>query len=139
MTAKKQEKEKGETRTIRLPVELTTVELVARAKSISRTIEEKRTLSDRLDEHVETSKAHTKSLESQIEALDGVIADIARCVRTGREDRDVQVFDEFEGDVVLTKRVDTNEVVSSRGMTEAERQRDLFKGVKPKPVDDLPI
>jgi hypothetical protein len=47
-------------------------------------------------------------------------------LRTAR----VEVYDEFdfkEG-TVFTKRADNDEVVASRGMTEAERQRSLFSG-----------
>jgi len=64
-------------------------------------------------------------------------------VRNGREDREVEVNDEFdfkEG-TVFTKRADNDEVVASRGMTEAERQRSLFKeksGKGEKPAEASP-
>jgi hypothetical protein len=53
-------------------------------------------------------------------------------VRTRSERREVTVFDrmDYKAGAVHTVREDTFEVVSTRGMSEADRQRGLFTDAK---------
>lgn len=111
-----------------LPVELNRDEVIARAKVMSGLVAEQRTTKVRLEIHTKAAKSTKEQLEGEIEALASRIGELATAVRNGREDREVEVYDapDFKNGTMLTLRADTDELVSSRGMTEAERQRSLF-------------
>jgi hypothetical protein len=115
-------------RTMFLPVELSAPEVLARAKHLSALVAEQREARERLDAHTKAAKSAKEGLEGEIEGLASRIAELATVVRNSREDREVEVYDspDFVAGTMLTKRNDTGELVGSRGLTEAERQRNLF-------------
>jgi hypothetical protein len=121
--------EKGKVHTMFLPVELKGEEVAARAKQLTALIREKGEAADKLEAHIKAAKGAKESFESDIDDLDSRIRSLSIVVANEREDRHVEVYDEldFAGGIVFTKRSDTQAVVASRGMTEAERQRALFK------------
>jgi hypothetical protein len=112
-----------------LPVTLSPDEVAARSKTLTGLIDEERVAQLRLDDFTESAKDTKKRMESDVDTLRWRIRDLATVVRNAREDRDVEVYEDldFRAGVVLLKRRDTDELVDSRGMTEAERQRSLFK------------
>ena len=120
---------RGETRTMRLPVELTHDEVFARGKQLAAVKDEHTTAMDRLDRATIAWKATKEGIQNDINETEERMRVIARVIRSAREDRDVEVVDEpnYKTGVMATIRLDTGELVASRGLTEAERQRSLFK------------
>jgi hypothetical protein len=120
---------RGETRTMLLPVELTHDEVFARGKQLAAVKDEHTTAMDKLDRAAIAWKATKEGVQNEINETEERMRIIARAVRSGREDRDVEVVDEpnYKTGVMATIRLDTGELVASRGLTEAERQRSLFK------------
>lgn len=128
--------ERGQVRTMKLPVELTHDEIFARGEQLARIKDEHTKAQTELADGIEAWKETKKGMEVRVSTFEFQMRDVAKVVRSGREDRDVEVYDEFDfkQQTVFTKRVDTDHVVASRGMTQAERQRSLFKAEgKPEP------
>jgi len=119
---------RGELRTMPLPVKLTEEELRARSKRLSAEVKECEREEQVLEDTIEAAKEARKAQENKIAALRAVLRATAEVVQSGRETRDVEVRDEMDwkASTVLTRRTDTDELVASRGMSEAERQRCLF-------------
>lgn len=108
-----------ETRT--LPVRLTDGELLAKSKELAAKITE-------LDEVEDRKKSAVAQCKVKSDELDLDIHKIARILRTGREDREVEVS-EIRNDPARTievVRLDTGEIVESRPMTIHELQKPLF-------------
>ncbi len=134
-------KASGETRTMRLPVALEKDEVLARGKELARLKDEHTKANDDLDQASTAWKATKEQIQGRIDDADEQMRRVARVIRSGHEDRDVEVIDEpnYKTGVMASVRLDTGELVGSRGLTEAERQRSLFKGeAKPAAKDDKP-
>lgn len=107
-----------------LPVKLSTEELTLRGQELAQ-------------KHAELSKQdqETKTIKARWyrdrKAVQGEIERLAQAVNTGVEEREVEVVLEkdLEAKMLITRRLDTNEVVSSIPM----QSRDLQLG-----IDDLP-
>lgn len=100
-----------------LPVALTATELLDRGDQLARAHQAVRI------EQAE-QKAKKEDLKQRLEDLEGEVGKLARIVRDKSEPRDVEcarVFD-FDKSTVEIVRTDTGEVVSSRTMTDQERQ-----------------
>lgn len=100
-----------------LPVRLTKDELeIIGKEQAAKTLE-----ADRLDEK---KKAIAAELAGQVKALESRVRDCARMVDTGIEHRDVMCREELNERTLTVRciREDTEEVVSERTMTIAERQ-----------------
>lgn len=121
---------RGETRTMKLPVELTHDELFARGKQLAGVKDEHTTAMDKLDRATTAWKATKEGVQNEINETEERMRIIARGIRSGREERDVAVVDEpnYKLGTMATIRLDTGELVATRGLSEAERQRSLFKG-----------
>jgi len=104
-----------------LPVRLTREELLARADELSHKHGEQ-------EEEERTQSDMKASMKSRMERLKLEITGIARVIREKAEDRMVECQERFdyEAKVVETFRLDTGEVVGSRGMTADERNLSLF-------------
>jgi hypothetical protein len=129
--------ERGQIRTMVLPVELTKDEILARGEELAGVKHEHTTAQQELENASEAWKETKKGMEVRIDAHEHRMRRLSTVIRAGREERDVEVFDEFDfkSGTVFTKRADTEKVVASRGMTQPERQRSLFKGVAPTPAE----
>lgn len=122
-----------DSKTMLLPVKLAESDVAVRAQELATAICNRGEAEDRLDNLVEASKASKKEVESEIAEHGSEARRLARIVRERKEDRDIPVRDDFDhaAGVVNTIRVDTSEVVGTRGMTFEERQRPLdFKAGK---------
>jgi len=126
--------EKGEIRTQRLPVELTPEEVILRSREAVAVVQEHRDQEQRLEDLTAGYKTAKEQLQEEIAASLVKLRALAEVVRNAREDRIVEVYDEIDAKAqkVNTIRADTKAIVGTRGMTDAERQRSLFKGVEPK-------
>ena len=115
-------------RTMNLPVILTRMEVEVRAKELASSVGTLRTRRLELDQFVEASKGTKKSMEADVEEILSEVSRLGEIVQTEKEPRDVKVYDvlDFEAGAVRTVREDTGDVVGTRGMSEAERQRSLF-------------
>jgi hypothetical protein len=122
----------GETRTMKLPVALEDAEILARGKELARLKDEHTKANDELDQATTAWKSTKERIQGDIDDRDEQMRRVARVIRSGHEDRDVEVLDEpnYKTGVMATVRLDTGELVATRGLTEAERQRSLFKGEK---------
>jgi len=111
-----------------LPVELTQDELLARGRELASVKDEHTQAQADLEAATEGWKDSKKAMQERIEDHESEMRRIARAIRSGREDRDVDVREEpdFETGIMRTVRADTGDLVQSRGLTEAERQRSLF-------------
>lgn len=125
---KAKEPARSNVRTMLLPVTLSAAEVMVRAKELAGTIKELSETQDRLEAHTEAAKTTKRGIEDEIDVLSKQCRMTGRVVSSGREDRDVEVYDELDyGKAsVYTKRADTEEIVGTRGMTEHERQRSLW-------------
>lgn len=128
--------EQAEIKTQKLPVKLTQAEMEIRAQELA-TAEATLSGSEMALEHeVERTKAAKKSIENDIATHRAEVGRLARVVRERREDRDVIVTEapDYDRGVIETVRVDTGEVIGTRGMTDLERQINIFerRAAKPK-------
>jgi len=112
--------------TKKLPCKLTDAERALKSGELSREVLNHKRL------ELERSLT-SQRLGKEIKASDRVIGDLAEEVRTGIELREVPVYEmrDFTARRVVTKRGDTNEIVSSRPMEPSEKQAGLFD---PNPV-----
>lgn len=125
-------------RTMSLPVRLSEDDVALRAQELA-TAEKVLTDSEnRLESFVESAKGTKKKLETEIDTARYAVGRLAEVVRERRELREVPIVEDsdFEKGAVNTVRTDTGEIVSTRGMTQEERQRSLFeaknkRGAKP--------
>lgn len=77
-----------------------------------------------------TESAQTQSKKQMKEDLDALLSKqrvLAKTIRQREEDRDVDVEIVFDYDLLQVRevRTDTGEMLASRTMTDAERQREL--------------
>lgn len=103
-----------------LPVKLTETEIKERGRKLAHLYEE--------IEIAEIGKAAAaRASKDRIETLQAEAGAIARVIRSGQEDREVQVQEEkdYSEGVCRMKRLDTGEVVETRAMTPQELQRPL--------------
>jgi hypothetical protein len=121
--------EVGKVKTMLLPVPLQQDEVRARSKMMCSLIADQRIAREELEAHLKNAKSGKEDIEGRMSTLAMRISECARVVQDEREDREIPVYEEidYKRETVFTKRQDTDEVVSSRGLTEAERQRSLFK------------
>lgn len=104
-----------------LPVRLTDTELLIKAKELSAKVAE-------LDAVEATKKSVAAECKVKYDTLNSDIHHLAKILRTGREDREIEV-QEIRNDPARTievVRIDTGEVVESRPMTINELQKPLF-------------
>jgi hypothetical protein len=122
----------AETRTVPLPVTLTKDEILARGKELARVKDEHTRAADELETAQLAWKTMKEGFANRISEAEDRMRQLARAINSGVETRDVEVCDEpeFKAGVMNTVRLDTGELVSSRGLTEAERQRSLFRPEK---------
>lgn len=82
-------------------------------------------------------KGEKQALKEDTETAYAKLTLLGRVVREKREFRAVQIVEQpdHERRVVDTVRIDTGEIVESRGMTPAELQRTLF-AVNAQPIED---
>lgn len=120
--------EKPKPRMVMLPVKLDKAAVMIRSKEMAEISKQRTDKAIELQAYVESSKGVKKTLESDLAALDAHLSLLGTVVRTESESREVEVLDEIDAKkgVMNTIRLDTNEVVGTRGLTEAERQRSLF-------------
>ncbi len=123
---------KSETRTMQLPVLLTHDELFARGQELARVKDQHTKAADELETATIGWKTAKESFANRISEAEDRMRGLARVIQSQRELRDVEVTDEpdYKLGVMNTVRLDTGELVSSRGLSEAERQRSLFKPEK---------
>jgi DNA polymerase II small subunit/DNA polymerase delta subunit B len=103
-----------------LPVRLTREELEARGQMLALKVDE------RAEIEVE-AKAEAAEYKAQMGDTDKEIRRLSRIVRDKSEPRPVECFEHlnFAGNEVQIVRRDTGEVVDTRAMTDADRQRNL--------------
>jgi hypothetical protein len=120
--------EKPKPRMVMLPVKLDKAAVMIRSKEMAEVSKQRTDKSIELQAYVEASKGAKKTLESELAALDAHLSLLGTVVRTESESREVEVLDEIDArkGVMNTIRLDTQEIVGTRGLTEAERQRSLF-------------
>jgi hypothetical protein len=124
----KPEKAVGKVATQLLPVKLTPSEIAVHAKKLANLVQERRSAEDRYEAHKEAAKTASKAIEDEVNELDLQIQKVAGVVRLGKEDREIEVYEEkdFKAGAIITKRADTKESVGTRPMTEKGRQQELF-------------
>ncbi len=111
---------------LELPVKLTEVELADCSYRLAENIGAL--------ESIETErKADNDHWNAKAKAVKPVIERLAKMVRERQELRQVEVRELLDGPAKTAKtiRVDTGEVIRTREMTEAERQRSLFETSEP--------
>lgn len=120
---------KPKTRTLSLPVKLDEAAVMVRAKEMANVSKQRTDKAHQLDAYVKESKATKDTLQSELNALDAQSTLLGTVVRTASEYREVEVLDEIDAKklVMNTVRLDTGEIIGTRGLTEAERQRSLFE------------
>jgi len=120
MTRRRSKKEIGETRKVVLPVKLTSAESALYGNCLAN-------LALELVALEETKREFAKDIGDQIKEKRKHLESKARVVRSGLEERYVEVRDEFrhETNEVDVVRMDTGEVVATRPMTEEDRQQPL--------------
>lgn len=135
-------------RTTSVLFEISTAELQFRSKQLAREVSDLRVRKLDLERHNESAKAGKTAIQADIDERQASVNRIAEVVRTGREDRTVEVYDVLRGEEnrVVTVRCDNGEETGTRGMNsgeraqwlkqeEAKRQRDLFPGVAATPLE----
>lgn len=82
-------------------------------------------------------KGEKQALKEDTETAYATLTILGRTVRDRKELRPVQIVEQpdHERRVVDTVRIDTGEIIESRGMTAAEQQRTLF-AVNAKPIEE---
>lgn len=100
-----------------LPVKLTREERELRASQLTETIAKH-------DQTDGERKAAATSYKAKIDGLNEEIRKLAGAVRSGLEHRDVEVEERPTSDFMINiYRTDTTELVDTRSMTDAERDR----------------
>jgi len=109
-----------------LPVELTDAELLVKSRELA-------THMQKLYDIRAEAKLSADGYKSTIKTLEQEIAEMQRVVKTGKELRPVEIFERkrFSRSVVEVVRADTFEVVRTRPMTDAEKQRGFFDEAPP--------
>lgn len=109
-------------KTMVLPVRLTADELAARHEELARAV-------DARDIHVAAAKSAATRAKNEVEKLEADIQRLKRICLDHAEGRPVETREEknHERLTIDLIRLDTYEVVQSRGMTEHERNGDLFE------------
>jgi hypothetical protein len=115
-------------KTMPLPVKLTEGEVALRAQELASAEAELGEVEVQLDQFTEAAKGTKKNLETKISEARAKVGRFARVVRDRSEYRLVEVIEEpdYERGAMDTVRKDTGEIVSTRGLTETERQQTLF-------------
>jgi hypothetical protein len=106
-----------ETFTRKLFCPLTSEELQARGSELATKMEER--------EQIEAELAEVKqTFKGRLEGVGNLISELKQIVLERRERREIECFNhmDFENDVVVTLRTDTNQEVDRRRMTAEERQ-----------------
>jgi hypothetical protein len=104
-----------------LPVRLTDAEVAQRAADLANATQTR--------ENLETQKSSTiASLTGDIKAQKLKISKLAKVVAERAEMRDVEIEESRDEErwMMVTKRLDTGEIISERQMTSEERQIQLF-------------
>lgn len=107
--------------TMSLPVALTDEELRARGAELARKVQ-------LAEELTEARKDAAKAAADEIKEVAAEVASLSTVVTSRREYRDVEVDvrKNLEARTMDTFRIDTGELVHSRGLTTAELQENLF-------------
>lgn len=104
-------------KTMSLPVRLTREERELRASQLTETISKH----DQVDGE---RKAAATGYKAQIDRLNEEIRRLAAAVRSGVEHRDVEIEERSTSDFMINiYRIDSNELVDTRSMTDSERER----------------
>jgi hypothetical protein len=106
-----------ETFTRKLYCPLAPDELQARGSELATKMEER--------EQIEAELTEVKqAFKSRLEGVGNLISELKQIVLERREKRDIECFNhmDFENDIVVTLRTDTNQEVDRRRMTPEERQ-----------------
>ncbi len=130
--AAKAEEPKPRTYIKRIEVDITEDEARQRGEELARIVKD--------IERVEAEKkASNADLKKRIDALDARKAELAEVIRTGREDREVEVFNARNESrcLIETCRADDGEIIESRPMTATERQLKMFPDTMPDSADEL--
>ena len=109
-------------RWMRLAVALTDEELENKKREL---VDWVRTRADNeadLESWVAEMKEDKKLKEATIVSAGGYANRAANIIKAGEEDRDVEVADHFDGGIIVTTRLDTGELVSTRPANDDERQ-----------------
>lgn len=127
-------------RTMLLPVKLDQDAVAVRAKEMGAVCKARTDKAIELEHYIKASKGAKETLLGELAGLDSHLSLLGSVVRTEREDREVEVLDEIDAKkgVMNTIRLDTNEVVGTRGLTEAERQRSLFDAQRERNLSSQP-
>lgn len=112
-----------------LPVPLTEDELRLKAQEMATAERLLGEAERKEDAEAELWKGKKKALENETGDARARLSLIGRVVREKREFRDIEIVEEpnHATKTVDTVRTDTGEIIETRGMTESEMQRSLFK------------
>lgn len=105
-----------------LPVELNDHEILQRGRLLSKLSNDRRM--------VELEKsAKAKEFSNRLKDIDGEIAKLSEVIETGQEPRDVkcQIEIDYQRKEHRVRRLDTDEVISCRALTESEQQMELVE------------
>lgn len=135
-------------RGMKLLFTLTKDDIDIRTRELVGAVNDRAEKSAEVERKREAAKGLVKTLEAELLGLDKRVNELAQVVRTGQEERVVDVFDmpDAEKFAVNTVRTDTGEIVATRGMSEverelvrkqreAEKQRAMFQLTDPKPIE----
>jgi hypothetical protein len=106
--------------TMILPVKLSDTEIKERGQTLAELL---RSIGEKESEKAVTAKEYSNEIK-KLEAEVGVVAD---AIRTGQEDREVEIEKrpDYDRNAIDIVRVDTGEVVATNEMTDSDRQSDL--------------
>lgn len=124
---------KGEPFDYSLPVELKPAELQQYGRDLGASLADLQRLDTQLEEAKGANKASRKPVEAKRDRL-------AEALRSGKEYRDVrfQSIYDYVGNTAKVVRLDTDETVSERPLTEAERQREIEFAGDAEPGNEFP-
>jgi hypothetical protein len=90
--------------------------------------EELAAVTNQIKETEAEKKAANSEKNEAIKGLHGRASDLAECIRTGQETRLVEVREtlDYDAKVVEVHRVDTQELVERRTMSDLELQQEFF-------------
>lgn len=103
-----------------LPVPLTPAEVAAKSRELARLVQDKNA---KEEERTQAAQQFSADIKDMVKRQN----ELARQIDNGQEWRDIDVEEvkNYETKTVDIVRKDTNEIVSSRGMTPEERQETL--------------
>jgi hypothetical protein len=109
-------------RWMRLAVALTDEELETKKRELVDWTRTRAQNEAEMEAWVAEMKEEKKLMEATIVSAGGYANRAANIIKSGEEDRDVEVSDNFDGGSIVTLRLDTGEIVSTRPANDDERQ-----------------